>query len=378
MTETTQQFTAGRTSTRDPAELHSLLSAWFERTLSAQSRPRLSALSSPGKAGMSSETLLFDMQWNEQGQERSGSFVARLPPPADAFPLFPRYDFDLQVNVMRLVSSHTNVPVPGVPWQERSSEALGVPFFVMERIDGAMVPDSPPYVFGGWLADASPAQQRQVQDEMLRAIAGIHGIRADAGEIAFLNIDQPGETALRRHFARERALYEWGRGELRFPLVERLFDWLETHWPAQEGEPVVSWGDARPANALWRDTHIVAVLDWELAMLGPREMDVGYLIFFHQYFRHIAKVIAGIDAMPDFLRRDTVVARYEALTGVQLGDIDWYINYGLLQQSVIDIRVTQRRILFGELERPQHSDEYLYGRHLVERVLAGDRGIWLS
>ncbi|MBK6276758.1 MAG: hypothetical protein IPF57_00920 [Gammaproteobacteria bacterium] len=37
---------------------------------------------------------------------------------------------------MRLVGSHCTVPVPAVPWQERDSAALGVPFFIMNRIDG--------------------------------------------------------------------------------------------------------------------------------------------------------------------------------------------------------------------------------------------------
>jgi hypothetical protein len=38
---------------------------------------------------MSSETLLFDLSWQENGSERTGRFVGRLPPPADTFPLFP-------------------------------------------------------------------------------------------------------------------------------------------------------------------------------------------------------------------------------------------------------------------------------------------------
>ena len=104
-----------RTSNRDPVELHARLGAWFARTLGPGSNPRLSPLTSPGKAGMSSETLLFELHWNERGSERSGRFVARLPPPADAFPLFPRYDFDLQVEAMRLVGRHHEAPVPRRP-----------------------------------------------------------------------------------------------------------------------------------------------------------------------------------------------------------------------------------------------------------------------
>lgn len=174
-----------RTSNRDPAGLHARLGAWFAQTLGPRSNPRLSPLASPGKAGMSRETLLFDMRWRANGAERSGRFVARLPPPADAFPLFPRYDFEMQVAVMRLVGDRSAVAVPRVPWQERGSEALGVPFFVMERIDGEMVPDNPPYVFGGWLAGAPAAQQDQVEQELLRVLAGVHGIEASAEETAF-------------------------------------------------------------------------------------------------------------------------------------------------------------------------------------------------
>lgn len=359
-----------RTTTRDVDELRQRLTEWFARTLGPAARPQLSSLQRPGKAGMSSETLLFDLNWSEGGVERTGRFVARLPPPADAFPLFPSYDFDLQVGVMRLVDGRSGVPVPKVLWQERSAEPLGVPFFVMERIDGEMVPDNPPYVFGGWLCEASPAQQALVQQELIGVLAGVHGIEAMPGETAFLQLGRPGEGPLRRHFARERAYYEWGRSGMRFPLVEALFAWLERHWPEREGEPVVCWGDARPANILWRDFRATAVLDWEKAALVPREFDVGYLIFFHQYFRHIAARMAGLDAMPGFLRRDEVVAAYERLTGTQLRDIDWYIAYALLQQALVEIRISQRRIRFGEWEGSADTSDYLFGRKLIEELLA--------
>lgn len=361
-----------RTTTRDLDELRRRLTEWFARVLGPAARPKLSPPTRPGKAGMSSETLLFDMRWSEAGAERKGRFVARLPPPSDAFPLFPSYDFDLQAGMMRLVGERSRVPVPRVLWQERSAEPLGVPFFVMERIDGEVVPDNPPYVFGGWLCEASAAQQALVQQQLIGVLAGLHGIEVTSAEAAFLQLDHRGESSLRRHFARERAYYEWGRSGLRFPLVEALFEWLQMHWPKHEGEPVLCWGDARPANILWRDFQAAAVLDWEKAALVPREFDVGYLIFFHEYFRHIAARMAGLDAMPGFLRRDEVVAAYERLTGTQLRDIDWYIAYALLQQSLVEIRISQRRILFGEWTGSADTNDYLYGRQLIEALLAGE------
>lgn len=376
MTSVDDSLLMKRTSYRDPEELRTRLTAWFTRRLGPDSNPRLSPLGTPGKAGMSSETLIFDMCWQDNGKERSGRFVGRLPPPEDAFPIFPRYDFDLQVGVMRLVGDRSRVPVPRVPWQERSTDALGVPFFIMERIDGEMVPDSPPYVFGGWLLEADPGQQRQVQQQLVDILAGIHGIEATSEETDFLQIAQPGDTPMRRHFAREKALYEWGRNGMRFSLIEQLFHWLETHWPAQESPAVISWGDARPANVLWHDFEATAVLDWELAAMAPREMDVGYLIFFHRYFHHVAQVMAGTDTMPDFLRRDDVVATYEAMTGIRLQDIDWYITYAMLQQAIVETRLSQRRIQFGEMERPADLAEYIYCRGLIQQVLDGREDLW--
>jgi aminoglycoside phosphotransferase (APT) family kinase protein len=362
-----------RTTTRDLDELRHRLTAWFTGVLGSAARPMLSPLERPGKAGMSSETLLFEMRWSEAGMEHAGRFVARLPPPPDAFPLFPSYDFDLQTAMMRLVGERSAVPVPRVLWQERSADPLGVPFFVMARSEGEAVPDNPPYVFGGWLCEASPARQALVQQQLIGVLADLHGIGAASTQTAFLQLDHPGESPLRRHFARERAYYEWGRSGLHFPLVEALFDWLERHWPEHEGASVPCWGDARPANILWRDFQVAAVLDWEKAALAPREFDVGYLIFFHEYFRHIAARMAGVDAMPGFLRRDEVVGVYEQQTGTQLRDIDWYIVYALLQQSLVEIRISQRRIRFGEWEGSADTNDYLYGRQLIEKWLAGER-----
>ena len=82
--------------------------------------------------------------------------------------------------------------------------------------------------------------------------------------------------------------YDWIRGDATFALIEATFQWLDEHWPQDEGETVISWGDSRLANVLFRDAEPVAVLDWEAVALGPRELDLGWLIFFHDYFQRIA------------------------------------------------------------------------------------------
>ncbi len=145
----TPDLTQVKTSTRDLNVIQERLTAWMAKTLGPGSEPKLSEIRNPGSGGMSSETLLFDMSWKENGIERSGSFVGRLPPAANAMPVFPEYDFHLQVEVTRLVGERSKVKVPKVLWNEPGTEALGMPFFIMARASGEPLPDLPPYPFGG-------------------------------------------------------------------------------------------------------------------------------------------------------------------------------------------------------------------------------------
>src|SRR4051794_40432346 len=108
-------------------------------------------------AGFSGATLLFDASWDDEAQP-SGSYVLKMAPLEDPHPLFPAYDLGRQVAAMRLVADHTDAPVPSVPWWEPDPGVLGGPFLVMDRVDGAVASDVPPYTFGGWIMDLAPAE----------------------------------------------------------------------------------------------------------------------------------------------------------------------------------------------------------------------------
>ena len=51
----------------------------------------------------------------------------------------------------------------------------------------------------------------------------------------------------------------------------------------------MNWGDARVGNTLYRDFTPVAVLDWEMATVGPREVDLAWMIFLHEFFDDMAE-----------------------------------------------------------------------------------------
>jgi aminoglycoside phosphotransferase (APT) family kinase protein len=328
---------------------------------------------------MSSETLLFDASWDAadggnagDGARVTGRFVARLCPDTSAYPVFPTYDMGKQARVMRLVGARTTAPVPTVRWDEPDDAPLGAPFFVMDRVDGQVPPDVMPYTFdGSWLTDATPEQRARLQARSVETLAAVHGVAAGP-DTAFLELDVAGETPLRRHFANERAYYDWIRQGHRYGVIERAFDWLEDHWPeaAEEAPPVVVWGDARIGNMLYQDFEPRAVLDWEMATVGPREIDVGWFIFLHRFFEDLTSEL-GMAGLPDFLERHQVAAQYAACTGHEPRDLDWFITYAALRHGSIMARVLSRAVAFGEQEMPADPQDLVMHRRSIDALVAG-------
>ena len=209
-------------TSRTPEELRGRLQAWLVATTDDPDAV-IGPVSSPESNGMSSESLFFDATW----KEGSGSFVARVAPAASDVPVFPTYDLQKQYDLIDLVAKQSSVPVPALAWMETDPSHLDQPFFVMHKVAGRVPPDIPPYPMGGWVRDLEPADQVALQKASVAAMAGIHGIDIADGKADFLEYDSAlGETPLRRHFAVEKAYYEWTceGAERRFPTIERAFE----------------------------------------------------------------------------------------------------------------------------------------------------------
>ena len=366
-----EDFQEVERSTLDREEARARLRRWMAARLPPGSEPEISELSSPSGTGMSSETLLFDAEYREHAEARRLSLVARLAPHAEDVPVFPRYDLAAQFRLLDLVARHSQVPVPAVRWLEEDPAALGTPFFVMERMEGRVPSDIPPYLFSGWLFDADPAERRHLQEASVTALSGLHAIdplKADAG---FLDFDVAGDTPLRRHVQNQRDYYAWITTDgVRHPLLERAFAWLEAHWPGDEGEAVISWGDSRIGNVMYRSFEPVALLDWEMAGLAPREVDLAWLCFMHRFFQEIAESL-GLPGLPDLLRVDDVAVSYQRLSGHEPRDLLWYYTYAALRHGIIMARIHRRSVHFGQASWEEEVDAAIPHRVLLERLLDG-------
>ena len=274
---------------------------------------------------------------------------------------------------MQLVATETDVPVPRPLWLEPDAAAIGAPFFVMERVDGRVPPDLMPYTFGdNWLFDATRDEQATLQQSSIEALASLHALERRRRRLAFLALDRPEPTALGRHLGETAAYYEWVIGDgPRIPILERSLAWLADNLPADEGPPVLSWGDARIGNVLYRDFAPVGVLDWEMAGMAPREVDLAWMIFLHRFFEDLVDSTRRRPGMPHFMRIDDVAGTYAELTGHEPRHLDWHTMYAALRHGVVMARVTQRSIHFGQAEMPDDPDELVMHRDTLEQMLAG-------
>ena len=358
-------------SARDVTAIPTLLADWLSPQIGRT--PDVTVESGVDSNGMSSETIILTGRWQDEGGPVEQKWVARVAPKADDVPVFPAYRMDHQFDVIRLVSELTDVPVPRVRWLEPTGELLGSPFFLMDHVEGIVPPDVMPYTFGGnWFADAPAERRRLLQDSTVGVLAQLHAIPDAATTFGFLSeADPPGDTPLRRHFNWLREWYEFAIPDIGIsPLVERAMTWLEDNFPADvaAGQPVLIWGDSRIGNVLYDDFRPVAVLDWEMATLGPRELDVAWIIFAHMVFQELAG-LAGLPGLPDVLREDDVRATYRQLAGADLGDLRWFYIFCGVIWCVVFMRTGARRVHFGEIEKPADVETLFYHGGLLRRLL---------
>ncbi len=368
-------------SGRDTSALPTVLAQWLSTVMPAGVTPEVTVEGGVDSNGMSSETIILTGRWSEDGAPVQQKWVARVAPKATDVPVFSAYRMDHQFRLLQLVADLTDVPVPAVRWIEPTGEVLGSPFFLMDHVEGSVPPDVMPYTFGGnWFADAPADKQRELQDATVEVLAQLHSIPAAAATFGFLaEVDPPGDTPLRRHFGWLKDWYEFAVADIgRSALVEQALAWLEHNFPTDvaTGEPVLVWGDSRIGNVLYRDFRPVAVLDWEMATVGPRELDVAWIIFAHMVFQELAG-LAGLPGLPDVLQEQEVRADYERRTGVELGGLRWFYVYSAVIWCVVFMRTGARRVHFGETEKPDDVESLFYHGGLLRRLVNDpDEGVF--
>jgi aminoglycoside phosphotransferase (APT) family kinase protein len=340
------------------------LARWLASHVPGASQIEIRSLGGPEETGFSSDTLLFDFAWREGGRTREEAVVVRLEP--SGFPVFPSYEIAAQHRLMAGLSA-VGVPTPRVLWLEEDPAPLGARFYVMERVEGRIPPDRPPYHMDGWMLSVTARERAAIWRSGIDAMARIHSADWRALGFGFLDKPELGATGLDQQLGYYERFLAWALAGDRHPICERAMQWLRRHQPRDE--PLrLCWGDARIGNMIFRDSRCVAVLDWEMATLGNPVQDLAWYMYLD---RHHCEGI-GVPRLEGFPSAAETVAQWEALTGlVAVDSLSYYEVFAGMRFAAIMIRVVRQMKHYEILPADSAFDIDNPASQLLAKVLEG-------
>ena len=315
---------------RDLSAVHPTIERWFAAHLDApiDGTDGLTVeLTSLIGGGYSNEIIIAAVTHGSGSERRTESFVVRIPPSGAA--LFPTYDLALEVAVQGAVGAH-GVAVPQPLVHEPDPSWLGTPFLVMPLVEGHCPGELP--AVDPWIQSLTMAQQRAVLEGALDELGRIHSTPWQGQPIA--GILRGATTTLADEVAWWRDLAAWVFDGDPPAVVLDAFAWCDAHRPTDEPPASLLWGDVRLGNILFADDLAPsAVLDWEMASIGPAELDLGWFTALDAMSAHFVDL-----RVPGFPTRDEIVARHESALGRPLMAFRWFEVFALCRSVVLSIR----------------------------------------
>ncbi len=259
------------------------------------------------EAGHAGLTFGFDLIDPKAGARRG--LILKLAPPGVR--RSGNTDVFRQAPLLRALWA-AGLAVPDVPYASAGDEWFGTPFIMMERLAG-----QPFFVWEPDLAfDRAAAAVRPLWEQTVEAMAALHRFdwklhlpdweppRVLADEVARWDLildksPQPGWISMGR------------------AVRDRLLATLPS------GEPIgLVHGDCQPGNALFNSGRLTGLIDWELASIGSRRIDAGWMM-----------MLADRESWPaDWrplcpLAPDEVQTLYSAAVAERCEDLPWYQAY---------------------------------------------------
>ncbi len=257
-----------------------------------------------------------------------GEYVLRRPP--FGANIKTAHDMGREFRVLSALEGiYDKIPRPVLHCEEEG--VIGAPFYIMERVKGVILR-------GGAhkKADLEPRLMRAISEAAVDNLAALH--RIDIEATGLINMGKPEgyvgrqvEGWIGRYYKAETDTIQ---------SMNELAEWMRKHQP-QDGPPGLIHNDYKYDNLVLQEgrlSHILAVLDWEMATVGDPLMDLGTSLAYWTEgpeARMMPLAAGNLTWLPGNLTRGEVVERYAAQTGREIKDSLFYYVYGAFKIGVI-------------------------------------------
>jgi aminoglycoside phosphotransferase (APT) family kinase protein len=324
-------------------EVLARLRDWLEAKVTGWSNVRLRPMEVSLGSGFSAEIFFVEVDFDTPEGPQSRTLVVRRQP--TDFEVVLGSSLALQGNMMAALDRLKVTPVPAWVGMELDATVLEMPFLVMGRVEGHSATQRPNYNSEGWLADMTPAQRGTSWKNAIEAIAQLSKIDWQKDGFSFLANSDWGAPGLDQYLGHLEAWYQGCRKDRVMPYVDTAMAYIREHQP--EGTPVnVLWGDSTPSNVMFSPEGIVnALIDWELAALGPSELDLAWWLYFDDLFSRRFGV-ARLEGLPT---RDESIAIWEASVGRKAEHLDYYDVVVALRMALVVVGAFDRQVGIGNI-----------------------------
>jgi aminoglycoside phosphotransferase (APT) family kinase protein len=301
----------------------------------------------PGHAGQS---YSFELEYTSAGARVREKLVLRLAP--EGVRVAGPADVVRQARIMSSLAGSA-VPVPPIRWFDEAPLWFGRPWFI-----GA-------FVTGDKLAlgehEFSPAEQRVLAAITVEMLAALHAIPWEPRRAAWGEPCTLADEMMRLDTLLDRPTLEPAIIASAPRLRERMLATLPLH-------PRIGCvhGDLNWTNCLYKNGHLNAVIDWELAQIGAVLIDLGWLCLFSDRELWVKQ-----DLVPPHIQApEELVEIYRARAAwtVSAAEVNWFRAFACYRFGVItafNVMLHRR----GKRPDPTWEDIALTGPRFFERGL---------
>lgn len=245
------------------------------------------------------------------------------------------HDMGREFKVLSLLKNAAFDKIPTPLSMEASGEVLGVPFYLMERLNGVILRAK-----DAKNPNLTPNLMRQLSEKLIDNLAHLHSLDIESTGLATLG--KP-EGYVKRQV--EGWIQRYANSQTDdIPNMTTAAEWLTTYQPIEQKSAFLH-NDYKFDNVVWDSEldHIIGVLDWEMSTVGDPLMDLGATLAYwcEPEDAPFTKQF-NLSWIKGCLSRQEVIERYISKTGRNLQDIAFYYVFGLYKNAVIIQQIYSR------------------------------------